>query len=254
MVLAKGAMGEEPAYPHLELLEKGTDWFDEIFRLDSVRNYQIGLSGGAENVSYNLSVGFFQQKGVIKRNEYHRLTLRANNEYRPWEKVTIGHNLSAAFSLKSNDDPAVVGQAYRLSPTIKPYNEEGDFSDSQNSSTGNPLATIAYLNNNTRDDRVTGNAHLTWEVIEDLSFRISFGIDLLNRREWIFRYEFYVYSTYQKLALKAGETRNVEFLITPETISMYNLKMEYGPEPGDFKVWIAANAEDESNEGLFSYR
>ena len=30
--------------------------------------------------------------------------------------------------------------------------------------------------------------------------------------------------------------------------------MEYGPEPGDFKVWIAANAEDESNEGLFSYR
>ena len=81
MVLAKGAMGEEPAYPHLELLEKGTDWFDEIFRLDSVRNYQIGLSGGAENASYNLSVGFFQQKGVIKRNEYRRLTLRAHNEY-----------------------------------------------------------------------------------------------------------------------------------------------------------------------------
>lgn len=91
--------------------------------------------------------------------------------------------------------PVVVGQAYRLSFTIKSYDKEGDFSDSQNSSTGNPLATIAYLNKNIRDDRVTGNAHLTWEVIEDLSFRISFGIDLLNRREWIFRYEFYVYST-----------------------------------------------------------
>jgi hypothetical protein len=86
--------------------------------------------------------------------------------------------------------PVVVGQAYRLSFTIKSYDKEGDFSDSQNSSTGNPLATIAYLNKNIRDDRVTGNAHLTWEVIEDLSFRISFGIDLLNRREWIFRYEF----------------------------------------------------------------
>ena len=64
MVLAKGAMGEEPAYPHLELLEKGIDWFDEIFRVASVRDYQIGLNGGAENVSYNLSVGFFQQKGM----------------------------------------------------------------------------------------------------------------------------------------------------------------------------------------------
>ena len=65
--------------------------------------------------------------------------------------------------------PVVVGQAYRLSFTIKSYDKEGDFSDSQNSSTGNPLATIAYLNKNIRDDRVTGNAHLTWEVIEDLS-------------------------------------------------------------------------------------
>ena len=138
--------------------------------------------------------------------------------------------------------PVVVGQAYRLSFTIKSYDKEGDFSDSQNSSTGNPLATIAYLNKN------------IWEVIEVLSFRFSVGFVFLTRRVWIFRYEFYVYSTYQKLALKAGETRNVEFLITPETISMYNLKMEYGPEPGDFKVWIAANAEDESNEGLFSYR
>ena len=52
--------------------------------------------------------------------------------------------------------PVVVGQAYRLSFTIKSYDKEGDFSDSQNSSTGNPLATIAYLNKNIRDDRVTG--------------------------------------------------------------------------------------------------
>ena len=68
-----------------------------------------------------------------------------------------------------------------------------------------------HLNKNIRDDWVTGNAHLTWEVIEDLSFRISFGIDLLNRREWIFRYEFYVYSTYQKLALKARRPGTLSF-------------------------------------------
>lgn len=59
---------------------------------------------------------------------------------------------------------------------------------------------------------------------------------------------------YQKLFLQQGETRTVEFSITPATISMYNLEMEYGPEPGDFKVWVAANAADEKNEGLFSYR
>lgn len=187
--------GGKPKYDHPELLGAGTDWFDEIFRVASVRDYQVGLTGGAEGVSYNLSIGFFQQKGVINRNDYHRLTLRLNNEYRPIEKVTIGHNLSAAFSLKSNDDPSVVGQAYRLSPVIKPYDKEGNFSDSENSSTGNPLATLAYLNNNTRDDRVAGSAYLTWEIIQGLNFRTSFGIDYLNRRERIFRPKYYVSPT-----------------------------------------------------------
>ncbi len=187
--------GGTPEYEHPELLGKGTNWFDEIFRISSVRDYQVSLTGGAEDVNYNLSVGFFQQKGVIKRNDYHRLTLRLNNEYRPVERITIGHNISAAFSLKRNDDPSVVGQAYRLSPVIRPYDAEGNFSDSENASTGNPLATLAYLNNNTRDDRVAGSAYLTWDIVEGLSFRTNFGIDYLNRRERIFRPEFYVSST-----------------------------------------------------------
>ena len=125
--------GGNPKYDHPELLGKGTDWFDEIFRVASVRDYQVALNGGSESVNYNLSIGYFQQKGVIKRNDYHRLTVRLNNEYRPIERVTIGHNISAAFSLKNNDDPSVVGQAYRLSPVIKPYTENGEFSDSENS-------------------------------------------------------------------------------------------------------------------------
>ena len=187
--------GNQPKYDDPGALGKGTNWFNKIFRVASVRDYQVALNGGSEGVSYNLSIGFFQQKGVIKRNGYHRLTLRLNNEYRPLERVTIGHSLSAAFSLKSNDDPAVVGQAYRLSPIIRPYNENGDFSDSENASTGNPLATLAYLNNNTRDDRVAGSVWMTWEIIQGLSFRTNFGIDYLNRRERIFRPEFYVSST-----------------------------------------------------------
>lgn len=59
---------------------------------------------------------------------------------------------------------------------------------------------------------------------------------------------------YRKVFLAKGETKTVEFTITPETIAMYNLDMKYIPEPGDFKVWVAANAADEENEGLFSYR
>lgn len=218
--------GGAPKYDHPERLGKGTNWFDEIFRVASVRDYQVALTGGSEGMIYNLSVGFFQQKGVIERNDYHRLTLRINNEYRPIEKVTIGHNLSAAFSLRSNDDPSVVGQAYRLSPVITPYNQEGGFSDSENASTGNPLATLAYLNNNTRDDRVTGSAYLTWEIIQGLSFRTSLGIDYLNHRERIFRPKYYVSSTQKNEQNELNKNWSRDFTWLWENTLTYDITLK----------------------------
>ncbi len=77
---------------------KGTNWFDEIFRVASVRDYQVAVSGGTEKVRYNLSAGYFQQDGIIKENSYDRFTLRANNSYKINKHLTIGHNLSASFS------------------------------------------------------------------------------------------------------------------------------------------------------------
>lgn len=59
---------------------------------------------------------------------------------------------------------------------------------------------------------------------------------------------------FEKVSLMKGETKVVSFFITPETVAMYNLQMKYVTEPGDFKVWIAAHAEDERNEGIFSFQ
>ena len=59
---------------------------------------------------------------------------------------------------------------------------------------------------------------------------------------------------FKKVFLHKGETKTVDFVVNTETIAMYNHKMRYVAEPGDFKLWVAANAEDEQNEGIFSYR
>lgn len=59
---------------------------------------------------------------------------------------------------------------------------------------------------------------------------------------------------YEKVFIPRGETRTVRFTITPETIAMYNQEMKYVAEPGEFKVWVASHAEDNRNEGNFTYR
>ena len=49
---------------------------------------------------------------------------------------------------------------------------------------------------------------------------------------------------FQKVFLKAGETRPVSFKITPEDLKFYNGDLKYGWEPGDFVIMVGGNSKE----------
>ena len=49
---------------------------------------------------------------------------------------------------------------------------------------------------------------------------------------------------FQKIDLKAGETRTVSFRITPNDLKFYNYDLKYDWEAGDFQVMIGGNSRD----------
>ena len=49
---------------------------------------------------------------------------------------------------------------------------------------------------------------------------------------------------FQKIDLKAGESKTVNFKITNDDLKFYNYDLEYVSEPGDFKVFIGGNSRD----------
>ncbi|QIK53277.1 beta-glucosidase BglX [Dysgonomonas sp. HDW5B] len=49
---------------------------------------------------------------------------------------------------------------------------------------------------------------------------------------------------FEKIELKAGETKTVSFKITPEMLKFYNYDLEYVFEPGDFDVMIGGSSQD----------
>ncbi|MDR0421704.1 MAG: glycoside hydrolase family 3 C-terminal domain-containing protein [Proteiniphilum sp.] len=53
---------------------------------------------------------------------------------------------------------------------------------------------------------------------------------------------------FRKIALKAGETVRVTFVLTSDDLSFYGMDMRKKTEPGDMKLWIAQHAADDSNE------
>jgi len=49
---------------------------------------------------------------------------------------------------------------------------------------------------------------------------------------------------FEKIFLKAGESKKVSFTITPDLLAFHRLDMTYGTEPGDFKLFIGGNSRD----------
>jgi beta-glucosidase len=49
---------------------------------------------------------------------------------------------------------------------------------------------------------------------------------------------------FQKISLKAGESKTIKFIIDKEKLSFYNQKLEWVAEPGEFELMIGASSRD----------
>ena len=49
---------------------------------------------------------------------------------------------------------------------------------------------------------------------------------------------------FQRVTLRPGEKRSVEFEVLPEHLAFYNRDMKRVIEPGDFRVMVGANSQD----------
>jgi beta-glucosidase len=49
---------------------------------------------------------------------------------------------------------------------------------------------------------------------------------------------------FQRITLRPGEKRRVEFTLGPESLGFYNREMRFVVEPGEFKVMVGSSSED----------
>ena len=132
--------GQAPQYADPYSLGSGTDWQDVLFNDNApVKNHEVTLSGASERVNYYLSLGYYDQEGIVGGNfgqsNYNRLTLRSNTgivvfdetKTRNWlNKLDVNVNLSYARVKSSgigvNDQyGSRLGEALSLPSTIDAY-------------------------------------------------------------------------------------------------------------------------------------
>ncbi|WP_207423443.1 SusC/RagA family TonB-linked outer membrane protein [Desertivirga brevis] len=101
-----------------------TDWQDLLYRPGSTQSYDLGVSGGTEQGSYNFNLGYFNDKGVIPTQQYGRYSLRGSLDQGVGKYLRLGFTTNNNFNVTEGSNVGLYG-ALSMSPIANPFNEDG---------------------------------------------------------------------------------------------------------------------------------
>lgn len=161
------------------MLFSNTDWVDEISRTGFAQNYNVALSRATDKGSALFSLGYKNNRGILKYTDFQSLSARMNTSFNINKIVTVGENFTLSYTKQV--DAAPMENALKMSPTVPVYEIDGTtfagpvggMSDRQN-----PLREL-YQNKDNHLDywRLFGNAYVDIKPIKGLVFRSNFGVD-----------------------------------------------------------------------------
>ena len=154
-----------------------TDWYSEITRPAIIQNHNLSVSGGKNKYKFYVSGGYLNEQGVLKGNDYSRLSIRLNQELNVTSKLKFGSTLSFSHYNSNNKPYSVFTQAYIAAPMYNARNADGTYGFTEKSNVGNPLASLDYTHDKSYGNRVGGNVWGEYKITKDLSFRSSIGVD-----------------------------------------------------------------------------
>jgi TonB-linked SusC/RagA family outer membrane protein len=163
-----------------------TDWADLIFRTGSIRNYDLSISGGNEEVQYAISGGHFNQKGITKPALFRRSAARMNLDLNATEKLSFGTSISYSHShrnrARNNDNiSGVLPGVYFYPPNLPVYQPDGTYTTF--SIFENPVAGATEVDFDMNVNRFIGNVFAEYEFTPDLFGKASWSYDHMLVRE-----------------------------------------------------------------------
>jgi TonB-linked SusC/RagA family outer membrane protein len=169
----------------------GTNWFKEISQTGRIQSHQLSAAGGTDKATYSVGFNYFDQEGTFQYTGYKRYLVRTNTAFKINDKIRIGENLQISYDdylnggFNNMGENGAWAQAYRMMPYIPVYDIKGGFGGNgvgQSGNGSNPVANLYRARNNKDYSYYTfGNVYAEADLLKNLTFRSSFGIDYRSR-------------------------------------------------------------------------
>jgi len=184
-------------YANPEQYGEGTDWYGIMLRERApIQNYSLSVTANTEKFSTAVTGGYFNQQGVLHNTGYERYSFRANNEFRPHERVTLGFNIAPTLQLDHNTEINTDGQrqiidgGYITSPISPAINPDGSLPIITNTfgmfPNPNWYRVLLEKFDNLKRTRALGNVFAEIRIWDGLKFKTRADFDLESRTHHVF--------------------------------------------------------------------
>ncbi|WP_324025357.1 TonB-dependent receptor [Maribacter sp. BPC-D8] len=176
------------------------NWKDAAYRTGNIQSHQLAVSGGSEKISYYVSFGKLDQKGILKNTSFDRTNFRVNNTYQIKPQIKVGQNLQysksksnsvSATGANSNLKTAFIG--YVVDPVSPIFTADGTPARPLYSTEiRNPVGLTIYDQTPLTKESFLGNIFIEADLFKGLSFRSNYGLEINNRKTDNFRSEYFI--------------------------------------------------------------
>jgi len=170
-----------------EALNTDTNWVDQMLRTGESVNYNISASGGSEKTRFYTSALLRDDKSIFIGNDYKQYSTRLNLDHTISDRFAIGTRMS----LSHVDNKTVpiawaggTGTVQNMLPIWPVYKADGTYF---NLTSNNPLASVKLREINLKSYQFFGSWFLTTDIVEGLTNRTEFGLNLLSNDDSHFR-------------------------------------------------------------------
>jgi TonB-linked SusC/RagA family outer membrane protein len=174
---------------------KGTNWQDEIFKSAIIHNHTIGISGGNEKTTHNMSLNYLNQEGTLINTGYEKFNGKIKLDHKLSDKIKAGANVNYSWmeqsgvKVASNNRVSVIMDALTSRP-VEPINsdglENGVDPDDPDNLRYNPVKTLNNTDKSKRWSVFRANAYTQFELMKGLEFKVTGGYVSDNRKESVF--------------------------------------------------------------------
>ncbi|MCF2493040.1 TonB-dependent receptor [Dyadobacter chenhuakuii] len=167
--------------------QKTYDRLGEIFQTAPVQNYDLSVSGGTATTKYYIGGGYNSQESILKPINFNRASFKVNLDQKISDKVQIGVSNSFARTFRNQaragDGPAGgLLQAALHTPTyLSPTNENGELVG--RAGFDNVSLLLQHYDVKSVSLRYIGNLYAEADILPNLKFRTSWGLDYNNYDE-----------------------------------------------------------------------